>query len=564
MRIYKEPIQKYQYVFDYHFSLEILNFCRIIKLHYNQRDFHFVYKKWRFNNLEIIKLIKEQYPQVIIDANMYEDMEKYKRKQNLILEQIKKAKEIKSKLNTDLKIKNIKGELYPYQKIGVEFMINSGGKTMLIDQPGLGKSLQALAYVAHHEMKKVLVICPASVKFVWEDEVVKWTDYDPLIINGKTSLLPSTILQHQIIIINYDILKKFHATLQNIPWDCVIIDEFHYLKNSAALRSKYTKSIAKNIPSILLLSGTPLLNRPVELFNGLQLVDPDSWKDWIFFTKRYCAGHQTYFGWDCSGASNIEELKTKMDRYFIRRTKQNVLHDLPPKRYIYLPTTIDDESAANYKLAENSFIQYLREVKKKNISPTSKEVRAMKLVKLNELRQIASNGKIESAKEVIQNIIDGGEKIVVFSSYNKPLETLKGYFGAKAVMLTGQTEEDERKQAVRSFQDDEKVNIFLGGIKSAGVGITLTASSNVLFLDYSWVPADHLQSMDRCHRIGSKGDKVTIYQMYSKDTIDEYMRDILEKKQEIISQILNDTTGTIDSDLSLFSDIEKKYEQLAT
>jgi len=343
------------------------------------------------------------------------------------------------------------------------------------------------------------------------------------------------------------------------------MDEFHYIKNRRAQRTKYAKEIAKRVPGLLLLSGTPLLSRPEELFNGLNLLDGLTWNNWFNFTKKFCGGHFGRFGYETKGATNIEELREKISPYFLRRTKEEVLPDLPPKRYIDLPVKLDDKTREKYTIAKNNFVKYLRETKKKTNEEIMKSLFAETLVKLNELRMITSEGKIEYAKEVINNILDGGEKVVVFSVYNQPLEQLKETFGESAVLLTGNTEQKERARVIEEFQNNPNKKIFLGGIKSAGIGITLTAASNVLFCDYSWVPADHAQAMDRTHRIGQKADSITIYQLYAKDTIDHNMKNLLEKKQSIFDKIVGGDDSEIKKEHSMISDItnimRQEYEE---
>ena len=223
-------------------------------------------------------------------------------------------------------------------------------------------------------------------------------------------------------------------------------------------------------------------------------MDPITWNSWYQFSKDYCAGHQGPFGWDAKGATNIPELKQKISPYFLRRTKDEVLKELPPKRHIHYPVELDQKTKFEYELIEGSFVEYLRDIKKKTDKEIKRSMQAEVLVKLGELRQIASIGKIDAAKELIQTVIDGGEKVVVFSSYTEPLETLKEAFGEEAVLITGQTPQLFRKSAIDSFQDEDKVKIFFGGIRSTGMGITLTAASTVIFLDMDWTPS----KMEQC------------------------------------------------------------------
>lgn len=550
----------YKYAFEFKFSPNILETCRFFKQKYGWREFGFIDGKWRFNRLDIATELIRYYPSINIPDEIRLALIALDLNRQESSKQAKQANEIKNAIESSLKISGLKHELYDYQKSGVEFFINNNGKAILAFTMGLGKTATALGYVVHTQKKKTLVICPASVKYVWEQEVEKWTKLSTLTIDGSFSNeeLASKFDEHDVFIINYDILRKFMKFLSWAKWDCLIADEFHFIKNNAAQRTKIVKMIARKIQSILLLSGTPLLSRPVELFNGLNLMDPDTWNNWRQFTIRYCNGHQGYFGWDARGSSNIDELQKRIGKYFLRKTKDEVLTELPPKRYINYPVELDAETRKKYQLATNSFLKYLHDVKKKRGNELKRAMNSEQLVKLGEIRQITTMGKIDAAEEIISNVLDSGEKIVVFSCYTEPLEILHEKFKKESVILTGKSSSEQRSGAIEKFQNDSKTKIFFGGIKSAGIGITLTAGTNVLFIDYSWVPADHAQAEDRIHRHGQKADSVTIYQLYSRNTIDEYMIDMLSKKRMIFDKLIEhkETGGQM-----MIDDIIKKMEK---
>jgi len=434
-----------------------------------------------------------------------------------------------------------------------------------------GKTAQAIGYLVHNNIKKTLVVCPAIVKYAWEDEIIKLTDLKPFVVSTYLQSdwqedLLSVIDDYDIFIINYDILKKYISFLLTVNWDCVVLDEFHYCKNSSAQRTKAVRAIVKRIPRRLLLSGTPFLNKPVELFNGLNIIDPVTWNNWKRYTTRYCAGYQGRWGWDSSGASNIEELKERIAPYFLRRTKDKILKELPPKNYINIPTELNKVRRFEYDLVYSSFAEYLKNIKKKNSAEIKRSLRAEALVKLGELRQITTLGKIDEAKAIIDDIIANGEKVIVFSVYNQALEDLHEKFKKQSVMLTGKNNDWQKKEAIDNFQNIDEIKVFFGGIKSAGVGITLTAANNVLFIDYSWVPADHMQAEDRVHRPGQEADSINIYQLYARDTIDDYMLELLEKKKKIFNQLFDADPGSTnvndirESNRDIFEELAEKIE----
>jgi len=554
MKVVYDPSKNYRYAFEYPFNMETLEFCRYLKTTLGWQNFCFYEKKWRFNRLDIVDMIKNRYPGTEVSAETEMAINKHKLEEESS-ELVKRgAEQLKTKVASNLVIKGLKQELYPYQKIGVEFFINNNGRAILADTMGLGKTATSLAYVVHQKIPKTLVVCPASVKWSWDSEVKKWTNLNSIVINSRTKLDFKLFQENDIFIINYDIIKKFFEILMSLKIDLLICDEFHYIKNSAAHRTKLVKLLSRNIPAVLLLSGTPLLSRPVELFNGLSVMDRFTWNNFMDYTKRYCNGHAGPWGWDARGASNMDELQQRIGRYFLRRKKEDVLPELPDKRFVDIPVELSNEKKFEYDLVEDNFVQFLKDIKNKTDKEINKTMQAEKLTKLNELRQITSAGKIESAQEIIQNIIDSGEKVVVFSVYNGPLEKLYKEFENQSVMLTGDTPEIFRREMIKNFQEDKNIKIFFGGIKSAGVGITLTAASNVLFLDFSWVPSDHNQAMDRIHRIGQKADSITIYQLFAKDTIDEKMKELLGTKQRIFNKLIeqeneDDDGGSVVGDL---------------
>jgi SWI/SNF-related matrix-associated actin-dependent regulator 1 of chromatin subfamily A len=562
MKIIREKTTLYEYAFVFEYSYEIIDYCRYLKEIYGWKDFSFVDNKWRFNNIDIAISIKQRFNETEIDDDVVVDFALAEIAQEERIKQEQNAERIKSSLDSDIEINDIKGELRPYQKIGVEFFLNNNGKAILSDQMGTGKTCQSLAYITTAKKKRSLVICPASVKYSWKKEIEKWTDLSYLIVNSKTELTSLRDKTIDVFVINYDIVKKFYNTLIDMNFDCIIIDEFTYIKNNSATRTKAVKQIAKKIDSVILLSGTPMLSRPSELFNGLNLIDPKTWKSFYDFTVRYCQGHRGPWGWDYRGASNIEELQKRINKYFLRRTKEDILPELPQKIFINVPVELDQETQSEYDMALNQFGKFLREIKGKKTTEVVRSLQAEKLTKLGALRQLTTMGKIKAAEELIQEIIDGGEKVLVFSCYNEPLEQLHQKFVDTSVMLTGKTSEKDRGNIIEKFQNDKNTNIFFGGTKSAGIGITLTAATNVLFIDYSWTPADHSQAIDRAHRIGSTSDHITIYTLSAIGTIDEYMTKLLEKKQILFDRLIDGSGVTKKAgSRSVVNDVLKMIEK---
>lgn len=553
MQIIAEKTKYHDYAFEFPFSYQVLEVCRRIKNAYGWQDFTFFEGKWRFKRPHIAVYLMYHYPNIqVMDENLLREMGLVKQKMHSDALTTAESNAIKSKVQSSLEIKNLKLPLYEYQKIAVEFFLNNNGRIILASDIGTGKTAMSLAYIAHEHKVPALVICPASVKYSWEREVEKWTNLSSFVIDSKTPV--SEIPNAQIYIINYDILGKFIDFLKAQNFSAVFIDESHMIKSATAQRSKFVKEICKNVPSVSLLSGTPLLNRPIDLFNQLTIIDPYKWHNWMSFVYTYCGAKKTYFGLDTSGATNIEDLKAQISKYFIRFKKEDVLKDLPSKVFIDVPIKLQNGYRKSYDAAMNSLVTYLLREKNKSVEQAEKSLRAEQVVLLNELRQITTACKAEAAVEIIENIIESGEKVIVFSMFNKPLKDLYEKFQKESVIVIGETPTDERQTAIDSFQNRDATKIFLGGVKAAGAGITLTAASNVLFIDQPWTAADYAQAYGRAERIGNKANCIKIHQMLAIGTIDEKIKTLIESKKKIFDQLFNDgqiptESGDVTNDL---------------
>lgn len=541
MHIKAEKSAYHVFALYYDYDPLKVEFCRALKETFGWDKFTFNsdqgIKRWVFSDPVIVQEIIKAYPTAVIEPAVAQQVAASFQHYAAMDVQHQRVAEVQKKTDTDITIKGIKGELYPYQKVGVEFLIASGGRAIISDPPGLGKSLQALAYIAHQDFTRSLIVAPASVKSSWVKEAKKWTKMSYVEIDSKTDIsrIPADV---QLWIINYDILKKHLDTLLKTRFDVVVADECHMVKSRTAMRTKALMSIAKHVPHVVLLSGTPLLSRPIEMYTLLNMVDPKTWNNWYDFTRRYCGGHQGRFGYEVSGATNTEELHERIKRHFIRRQKKDVLTQLPPKVRVDVPVELEPSIRRQYDSAENDLVEYLFKYKGKQPAEVAKMVAAEQLAKLNILRQLTALGKIPTAIDLIESTLEAGEKILVFSSFMEPLRQLQEKYAAHSVMITGETNVEERGAIVTRFQEDPNTKIFFGGIRSAGVGITLTAASNVLFLDYAWNPADMQQAEDRIHRPGQEAASVNIYQLHAENTIDEKLLKLLKHKQVIFDKVI--------------------------
>lgn len=450
-------------------------------------------------------------------------------------------------------IPGLRGELFPFQNKGVSFIESRNGRALIADEMGLGKTVQALAWLQlHPEKRPVIVVVPASLKLNWAKEIMKWVEHAKVQILTGTN--PNTPIIGEIIIINYDILPYWVTVLTQIRPQVIITDECHYYKNNAAKRTKAVKELGKHAPHFIALSGTPIVNRPVEAYNAIKLIDGSIAPNFFTFAKRYCGARHNGYGWDFSGATNTQELNEKLTRtIMIRRKKADVLQELPAKMRSFLPMELSNEK--DYRTAERDFISYIRV--QRGAASAARASNAETLTRIEILKQLAVAGKLQQAVDWIKNFLEVDGKLVVFAVHRFVIDSLMEAFPGQVVKIDGSVSMEERNRAVASFQNDPQIRLFIGNIKAAGVGLTLTAASNVAILELPWTPGELVQAEDRCHRIGQK-DSVTIHYLLATGTIEEKIATIIDKKRQVLDSVLD---GTMSSEESLLSQLMEEYGQ---
>ena len=424
----------------------------------------------------------------------------------------------------------------PHQKEAIEKLLEND-KFILADDMGLGKTTSTVIASLESGVKKILVICPASLKINWQREIQNYTDRTISICEGKK------FEDSDFVIVNYDILKNFHdikenknSIILNSKFDLVVIDEAHYISNPQAQRTKIIMDITKNIKKLWLLTGTPMTSRPMNYYNILKLIDSPVSQNWMAYAIRYCGGYQFRVGnkkiWNVTGASNLEELRDRTSNQILRRLKTDVL-DLPDK--IMTPVYLQLKSRLYEELMGQYYDWYTtRQEESKSLS--------IQFSKLTKVRQIIAEEKISSTIEIAENIIEQGKKVIIFSNFTEPLKKIYEHFGKSAVYLDGTTSKPARQKAVDDFQENEKIKVFCGNIKAAGVGLTLTAAEACIMNDLSFVPSDHSQAEDRAYRYGQKNN-VSIFYPIFENTIEGAIYDILTSKKQIIGTVMGDIEG---------------------
>ena len=447
-------------------------------------------------------------------------------------------------------------EPYEYQKEGIAYALRHK-RCIFGDQPGLGKTLQAIGTVTIAKAYPCLVICPAALKINWQREFKKFAGKQALILDdrNKDSWQRYIELKNSegnsicdIFITNYESLKKFFVlgvkddarfTLRSITFDprinlfkSVVIDESHKCKSTKTQQSKFVEGICKGKEYVLELTGTPVVNDNTDLIQQLKIMgrleDFGGYKNYV---ERFCNGPKK--------ASNLKELNWRLwSSCFFRREKAKVLTQLPDKtrQYIEMDITTRDE----YRKAEADLINYLRVYKDKTDKEIEKSMRGEVMVRMGILKAISARGKIKAAAEFIHDVIDGGEKLIVFAFLKEVVEEMKKLF-PDAVTVTGEDNTRQKQYAVDKFQTDPECKLIILNYKSGGTGLTLTASSRVAFIEFPWTFSDCEQAEDRAHRNGQKNN-VNCYYFLGKDTIDEYMYKVIQTKKDIA----NGVTGTED------------------
>lgn len=441
-------------------------------------------------------------------------------------------------------------EPYEYQKEGIAYALKNK-RCIFGDQPGLGKTLQAIGTVTIARAYPCLVICPASLKINWQREFKKFAGKQALILDDRNKDSWQRYVELKccdIFITNYESLKKFFVlgvkddarfTLRSITFDprinlfkSVVIDESHKCKSTKTQQSKFVEGICKGKEYILELTGTPVVNDNTDLIQQLKIMgrleDFGGYKNYV---ERFCNGPKK--------ASNLKELNWRLwSSCFFRREKAKVLTQLPDKtrQYIEMDITTRDE----YRKAEADLINYLRVYKDKTDKEIEKSMRGEVMVRMGILKAISARGKIKAAAEFIHDVIDGGEKLIVFAFLKEVVEEMKKLF-PDAVTVTGEDNTRQKQYAVDKFQTDPECKLIILNYKSGGTGLTLTASSRVAFIEFPWTFSDCEQAEDRAHRNGQKNN-VNCYYFLGKDTIDEYMYKVIQTKKDIA----NGVTGTED------------------
>ena len=455
----------------------------------------------------------------------------------------KELDEIRVMDDTEFKVPGLKLPLFGFQNVGVQFIDRTGGRCLVADQPGLGKTAQSIAYAQLHNLK-TLIICPLSVVLNWKKEIEKFTGKTATVWDSKKKDGRTNSQYH---ITHYDAVSKIAGDLRALECDLLICDEATFLKNRRTIRAKSifgSWAERKRYPGIktkhcIFLTGTPVLSRPIEAFTLLNFLDKERFNNFYHFTEKYG-------GWKGVTPMNLSDLHDRTKDLVIRRKKEEVLPDFPLKQRneLYVEMSKDD-----YK----EYQTLLRELFGK--WETSGRPSVQHVPKIQEF---LADQKIPRVIEMVDEFIDNDRPILIFSCFLEPLRRLQKHYGDQAMIFTGEMSKTKRQEVIDALSAGNcKIGLF--SLKAGGMGIDGLQHSidTVLFLDYDWIPATHEQAEDRTHRMGQK-NPVQVYYTICEGTIDEHMRDILKEKQEIASQIVDGQSFDITANKSFFKDFIRR------
>lgn len=436
--------------------------------------------------------------------------------------------------DAELEVPGLGGDLMPFQRAGVAYALRTR-RTFIADEMGLGKTVQAIATLHAADAFPAVVVCPASLKINWQREIERWVPGRTVQVVGGTR--PHAV-DADITVINYDVLDAWADTFTDLRG--LVLDESHYVKNGKAIRAKAALKVAKSVDKdgvVLCLTGTPVLNSPEELVTQLRVLD----------RLTEFGGVRGFKGLYGHGRNLVSLNRRLRATCFVRRRKSDVLTELPAKRWATVTVPGDPAVMADYRKAEKQLITYLAErARSLALEQGADEVEAHAagwqaairaqaaehLVAINTLKRLAARAKMAAAREWLADFTSTGSKIVVFGWHTEVVDGIAVEFATGTKVQGGQTTET-RQAAVDRFQSDDTQKVIACQIKAAGVGLTLTAASDVLFIEQGWTPADMDQAVDRCHRIGQQ-DSVTGWNLVCDGTIDQDIAGLIEQKRAVV------------------------------
>lgn len=468
------------------------------------------------------------------------------------LKSIKKNRDQNISIDLDLLPIKTKQVLYKYQLLGIKKCIENNGKLFHCDEMGLGKTIQTISTMSYfnklENLKKILIVAPSFLRENWRNELLKWSDFEDKDIQVfyKTKQIVNN--HNKIFIISYALLNLKINEFKNIKneIDFVVIDESHYIKNSKSKRFKSIHSIVQNVKHLMLLTGTPIVNRPNELFSQLSILKPDVFVDYYDFTDRYCDGHKDYFSYNDVGSSCQLELNYILDSLMVRRLKQQVLSELPNKHRVTVYVESQNVSVLKQIKTNIGKIKKITlDLSQMNSKANNKEkykfFERNKLI--SETVRLTASAKLNAAIEHLKHSVSSSEDKIIYFAYHQVmlqfLEDCCNKNNIEYIRIDGNTNQEIRQQMVDSFRNSNSTTrVALLSIKACSAGLNFTPVSRVVFTELTYEVATMLQAEDRINRIGAL--KTSTYEyLLCKDTLDNTIYNKIHQKFDNISNIVD-------------------------
>lgn len=438
--------------------------------------------------------------------------------------------------------------LLPFQVETVDRMHEFHGRCLLAHEMGLGKTLCTLKYMKDMcRQRPAVVVCPAFLKTHWLREAKQHLGMGVTVLSGSKPRATAALLGKKIYVVNYEILYGWLDFLKSMKPRVVVGDEVQYVSSLSARRTHAFMMLCEEVPRVIGLSGTPLTNKPWELFPILHVLDPETWDNPYSFGHRYCDARKEFGHWRFDGAKNLDKLHRKLkNTCMIRYTKEQVLPDLPPKRRVVVPLEIEDRR--QYERAERDLIAWLAETDVGRAQRAASDLRT----RFGYLKRLAARLKLRAVIEWVQSFLHESDGKLLLGAIHRGDETpiiprLYEEFRGVSVCVHGGHTQKQRQDAVDRFRQDKNTRILVGQEQAAGVGLNLPECSTVALAELPWTSAAVQQFVDRCHRLTSK-NTVDVYMLVAYDTIEEVLCKILQRKGRVLAKVLD---GEPDSDLSL-------------
>lgn len=453
--------------------------------------------------------------------------------------------------------------LYRFQLQDVRSIARMGGRCLIANEMGTGKSVIALAYLHRHpECLPAVIVCPAPLKYQWAREAARHYGLRAEIVNGVSPTPFGITGVPPAVIVNYEILgPSRHGPgwgdyLKGLNPKTIICDESQMIKDAKSARFKAVKKLCAEVANVLMLSATPVEIRPMELWTTLNILHPKKFPSQWRFGFEFGGAKKTHWGWDFSGASNLDRLSKELEGIMIRRRKADVIQQLPRKVRSVVPLELSDTK--QYELANSDFLKWLMKTSPGRIAGA---VRSAGLAKAGHLKRLAAELKLPAAMAWVDLWLENNTgKILLFCAHKKIVKALHTRYRPQCVVVDGSVTGKKRQAAVDQFQNNASTRVFIGNMQAAGKGLNLTAAHAVAFLEYGWKSSDVVQAEDRCFARLSDIHGAQIYYLTALGTIEERIAKLLQNRQRLINTILdgeNNADNTVDLFDLLISTIRK-------